>query len=161
VASACSSFSAASSPGGSVIEVGPGKVGQMAPGFRLVDLKGNTVSLADYRGRPVIVNFWASWCIPCQQEFPLFVGARKAHADKGLEVLGVIYQDSPGDAQRFMNDHGASWPGLIDPAGKAASAYGVLGIPTSFYIDRSGRLQAISYGPPSQETLDGYLAKIL
>jgi cytochrome c biogenesis protein CcmG/thiol:disulfide interchange protein DsbE len=160
----CVSFSASAggSPGASTIVVGGGRVAvdQPAPGFSLTDLQGRTVRLADYAGRPVILNFWASWCIPCQTEFPMYLAARAAHAAQGLEVLGVIYKDVTTDAARFMTAHGATWPGLVDPDGAVARAYGVLGIPTTFFIDRSGVVRAVSYGPPPQQILDQDIARI-
>ncbi len=165
LAASCGNLAAnggGSSPGASVIEVTGHGVNQPAPPFTLKDLQGRTVSLADYRGRPVLVNFWASWCGPCQQEFPQFVAARTAHAAQGLEVLGVIYKDSTDAALRFMKDHGAEWPGLVDPGGSVATAYGVnIGIPVTFFIDRAGIVRAVSYGPPPQEALDADLARIL
>jgi cytochrome c biogenesis protein CcmG/thiol:disulfide interchange protein DsbE len=150
------------SPGASTIVVGGGRVvvDGAAPGFSLTDLQGRAVRLADYAGRPVILNFWASWCIPCQAEFPMYLAARTARAAGGLEVLGVIYKDVTSDAARFMSDHGATWPALVDPDGAVARAYGVLGIPTTFFIDRSGVVRAVSYGPPPQQILDQDLAKI-
>ena len=152
---------AGASPGSSVIEVTGHGVNQPAAGFTLKDLQGRPVSLADYRGRPVIVNFWASWCIPCQTEFPQFVAERTAHAAQGLEVLGVIFKDSTDAAAGYMKAHGAEWPALVDADGSVARTYGVLGIPQTFFVDRSGVLRAVSYGPPPQDALDADLAKIL
>ncbi|MDQ3871233.1 MAG: TlpA family protein disulfide reductase [Chloroflexota bacterium] len=132
-----------------------------APDFSLSDLDGRPTRLADYRGRPVIVNFWASWCVPCRTEFELFRDARTAHGGERLEILGVIYQDSPEAARRFVAQRHAAWPALVDPGGAVAAAYGVLGIPISFYLDRDGIVRAVSYGPPPSNVLDEQLDKIL
>src|SRR5262249_1018515 len=83
-----------------------------------------------YRGRPVIVNFWASWCIPCRDEFPQFVAARAEHAADGLEILGVVHQDGADTASAFARDHDAGWPMLMDTADAAWQAYRVLGVPS-------------------------------
>jgi cytochrome c biogenesis protein CcmG/thiol:disulfide interchange protein DsbE len=136
-------------------------VGKPAPTVDLQALDGSRVSLAALRGRPVIVNFWASWCIPCKAEFPLFVTARAAHRTDGLEILGVIHDDSADAARSFMRAEGATWPALIDHGDAVARAYGVNALPISFYVDRGGLVRAVSYGPPPSGALDDQLSKIL
>ncbi len=146
----------------SVIVVGAGGLdGHPAPAFRLQDLQGQTVDLASFAGRPVVVNFWASWCIPCQQEFPLYRQALGQYAAQGLEVLGIIYDDTPDRARAFMRREDATWPALIDPEGAAARAYRVAAIPTSFFVDRHGVIRAASYGPPPADALASYLRQIV
>jgi cytochrome c biogenesis protein CcmG/thiol:disulfide interchange protein DsbE len=133
-----------------------------APAISLPTLDGSgTVNLSDYAGRPVIVNFWASWCVPCRQEFPLFKEARTEHAADGLEILGVVHLDSADSAQQFATDQGATWPLLMDADNTAWRAYGQLLVPTTYYIDRDGIVRAVSYGPPPSGTLEEQLAKIL
>ena len=133
-----------------------------APAISLPSLDGSgTFNLSDYKGRPVIVNFWASWCVPCRQEFPLFKEARTEHAAEGLEILGVVHADSADSAQRFATDQGATWPLLMDANDAAWQAYDMSVMPTSFYIDREGIVRAVSYGPPPSGTLEEQLAKIL
>jgi cytochrome c biogenesis protein CcmG/thiol:disulfide interchange protein DsbE len=134
---------------------------QPAPPIELLDLDGRTVRLADYAGRPVIVNFWATWCEPCKVEFPLFRAARQAHARAGLEILGVIHDDGPRAAAEFAAARDARWPLLQDPDDAAYTAYGVVGLPTTFYVDRGGIVRAASFGPPPSGVLDDQLEKIL
>ena len=143
-----------------VVERSP-LIGQPAPDFALGTLDGRTVSLADYRGRPVIVNFWASWCVPCRDEFPLLRDARERHAAAGLEVLGIIHDDGPEAARAFAASYGADWPLLQDPDDAAWTDYGGVFLPITFYVDRGGIVRAVSYGPPPTGVLEEQIAKIL
>lgn len=136
-------------------------IGQPAPDFRLATLAGGQLALSDFRGRPVIVNFWASWCDPCREEFPLLKAARARYAGEGLEILGVIHDDGAEAASAFAESTDARWPMLLDEHDEAWRAYNGLFLPISFYIDRTGVVQAVSYGPPPAGVLDGQIAKIL
>ena len=137
-------------------------IGKPAPPLSLPALDGSgTVSLADYAGRPLIVNFWASDCPPCRQEFPLFRSARDEHAAEGLEIIGVAHDDSFGAARQFAQEENANWKLAFDSDDSAWQAYGGVLLPTSFYIDRAGIVRAVSYGPPPAGTLEAQLAKIL
>ena len=146
---------------GLVIIGGSPLVGQPAPHFTLQSLDGGTVSLADYRGRPVVVNFWASWCVPCRDEFPLLRDARAQHAGTGLEVLGIIHDDGPQAARAFAASYDADWPLLLDQDDAAWNAYRGLAVPVTFFIDRDGIIQAVSFGPPPPAVMQERLAKIL
>ena len=157
----CGAIAGGGGPRSSPIVLGGGGLdGQHPPAFRLTDLSGVTVSLSDYAGRPLVINFWASWCIPCQQEFPLYRMARAQYASRGLEVLGIVYQDTADDARRFMAKEDATWPTLLDPFGATARAYRVTAIPTTFFVNRSGVIIAASYGPPPADALADYLRQI-
>lgn len=138
-------------PSSSTTTVGAA-TGQAAPLFESTDLQGRPVRLADDRGHPVLLNFWASWCQPCRQEFPLFAQLRADRPD--VIVLGVVFQDSDGNARQFMSDHRATWSGVRDPLGQIAGAYGVHpkpGIPQTFLVDRSGHLVDRHLGPFANE----------
>ncbi|MDP8904369.1 MAG: TlpA family protein disulfide reductase [Chloroflexota bacterium] len=132
-----------------------------APSFALPALDAGTVRLEDYRGRPLVINFWASYCIPCAEEFRLLRAARERYASEGLEVLGIIHDDGPAAARRFAQAHGAQWPLLLDPDNEAWRTYHGVLLPITYYVDRQGIVRAVSYGAPPEGTLEGQLAKIL
>ena len=112
-------------------------VGRAAPDFALRGLDGEMVKLADLRGKPVVINFWATWCQPCIAEHPVLQAGAKQY-DGSVEFLGVIYQDEPEKIQDFIDRRGAWGPSLVDDAGTVAIAYGVYGAPETFFIDRNG-----------------------
>jgi len=143
------------------VPAGSTTVGAAAPDFSLADLDGNPVHLADLRGRPVVLNFWASWCGPCVEEFPLLREAAARHADDGLAVIGIVYQDRSEAARDFMVRHGATWPAAMDPGERVASAYGILGPPETFFIGRDGTIVARQFGQFSAASLDEKLAAII
>jgi cytochrome c biogenesis protein CcmG/thiol:disulfide interchange protein DsbE len=140
---------------------GVARIGDPAPGFVLNDLDGNPVRLADLRGRPVIVNFWASWCIPCVEEFPVLAKAAKAHQGEGLAVVGIVYRDQSDPAREFMDRMAATWPALMDPGDTVASRFGVIGAPDTFFIDRDGTLVSRQIGQLTAADMQRGLARIL
>lgn len=141
--------------------VSPTAVGSLAPDFALADLDGNPIRLADLRGRPVVINFWASWCAPCVEEFPLLREAADRHAGNGLVVIGIVYQDRSEAARDFMARNGATWAAAMDPGERVAAAYGILGPPETFFIGRDGRIAARQFGLFSATSLDDKLAAII
>jgi cytochrome c biogenesis protein CcmG, thiol:disulfide interchange protein DsbE len=139
----------------------PALVGTIAPDFTVADLDGNPIRLADLRGRPVVVNFWASWCGPCVEEFPLLADAAKRHGAGGLAIVGIVYQDRSEAARTFMLRNGASWPAAMDPGERVAAAYGILAPPETFFIGRDGTIVARHIGQLSANTLADELASII
>ena len=139
----------------------PAAVGSIAPDFSLADLDGNPIHLADLRGRPVIVNFWASWCGPCVEEFPLLRDAVAEHGDDGLAVIGIVFDDRSEAARGFMRRNEATWPAAMDPGQRVADAYGILSVPETFFIGRDGTVVARQIGQFSAPSLDEKLAAIM
>jgi cytochrome c biogenesis protein CcmG, thiol:disulfide interchange protein DsbE len=137
------------------------KVGQPAPAITATALDGTRVDLYSLKGRPVVVNFWASWCVPCREEFPLFEEklAELGPTD-GLEILGVLYKDEPEMALRFLSDFGQAWPTVADPDSIVAAAYRVVAPPQTYFIDADGVVQAIHIGQVDAEDFDAQYAKI-
>jgi len=136
--------------------------GKQAPAFTLVDLAGKKVSLSDYKGRPVVVNFWATWCAPCKVEMPWFEEFQMKYAPKGLAILGIAEDDAGKDAiAKSAKKLGVSYPILLTD-GKVAPRYGGVDyLPTSFYVDRSGIVQEETAGLGSKDEIEANIAKIV
>jgi peroxiredoxin len=133
-----------------------------APAFRLKRLSGaGTVSLAALRGKAVVLNFWASDCIPCKQEMPRLQRAATRWAAKGVAVVGIDVVDSRRAAQAFARKHGVTYAIGYDPLGDTAGPYGVLATPTTFFVDRRGRIVKRILGPVSEADLDAQIGHAL
>ena len=119
---------------------------------------GGERTLADYRGRIVVLNFWASWCDPCRAEARLLEQAQHKLASSGT-VLGVTYRDTTPDSLAFVHQYGLTYPSLRDVDGKLAESYGTKALPETFVIDRNSRIVSISRGEVSQAFLDRAIAR--
>jgi len=119
----------------------PPKIGGPAPTFSVkrVDTDG-TLDLASLRGKPVVLNFWASWCVPCKGEAKLLESAWQQYRSRGVVFVGVDYHDVASDARTFLEHHGVTYPTVQDGSGKIADRYGVSAVPETYFIDRRGRL---------------------
>jgi peroxiredoxin len=137
----------------------PGEVGQPAPAFEAETPAGQPVSLADYRGRVVLVNFWATWCAPCRAEMPEIEAAYQAHRGRGFEVVAINVQESAAEVQPFMAELGLSFPTLLDQDGAITRSYLARALPTTFLVDRSGVVRFTRLGPVTREMLEEQLAK--
>jgi cytochrome c biogenesis protein CcmG/thiol:disulfide interchange protein DsbE len=129
-------------------------LGRPAAPFSLALFDGGRFQLAEQRDRVVVVNFWASWCVPCRGEAPVLEAAWRAHRDRGVVIVGVNVQDSEPAARAFIEEFGLTFPNGPDPGGRIAIDYGVYGIPETFVIGRDGLIAYKHVGviaPPALE----------
>ena len=131
--------------------------GRYAPDFALTDLNGETVRLSDWRGQVVLLNFWASWCVPCRQEMPLLQATHEAYAGDGLVVLAVNMGEERRRVEGFAADLAVTFPVLADEETTVGTLYRVRGAPTTYFIDREGVIRQRCVGPLTS----GMLAAIL
>jgi cytochrome c biogenesis protein CcmG/thiol:disulfide interchange protein DsbE len=137
-------------------------LGEAAPASPLPRLEGGgSGSLADYRGRWVLVNFWASWCIPCREEAPALESFQRRHGGAGFTVLGIDSRDLSGDGKAFVERYGLSYPQLRDGDGATAHDFGTTGVPENYLVDPRGKVRLLVRGPVSEEYLDGEVAPLL
>jgi thiol-disulfide isomerase/thioredoxin len=144
------------------------KEGELAPEINLKSMTGDQITLSKLEGRPVVVNFWATWCGPCREEFPALVRAYRKYQDKGLVILGVNFQDEASDegVLTFMRNSLVNFPIVRDTGERVGRMYNVRGLPTSFFVDKQGIIRDIVVGSvagyPREDTfLEEELAKIL
>jgi cytochrome c biogenesis protein CcmG/thiol:disulfide interchange protein DsbE len=134
--------------------------GQPAPAFAGTTLDGDALALADLRGRPVIVNFWGPSCVPCRDEFPLFLAKLAEHEADGLAIVGILMFDPPAPARDFVADFGATWPTIDDPDGTIRTAYRAVARPQSYFIDRDGILRELQIGELTDTDFERLYASI-
>lgn len=136
-------------------------IGRLAPPVVTISMDGETINLAAYRGRPVILNFWASWCFECIEEHRVLTEAHERYGER-LVIVGVLYQDTVADARGFLARYGdGGWPNLLDADGRLAIDYGVTGVPESFFIDAAGVVRYKQYGAVTPAVLDEQLPPLL
>lgn len=138
------------------------QVGQAAPNFTLIDLDGNTHTLESVQGRPVIVNFWATWCAPCRVEMPEFEEAFADYAEDDLVILAVNREESAETVEAFfVQEMDLSFTPLLDSNADVAERYGVFNMPTTYFVDQDGIVSDVHRGPVARVQLDEYLSKII
>ena len=140
-------------------------IDEPAPDFALTNLDGETVRLSDFRGKTVVLNFWASWCPPCREEMPDFQELWDERGEGGSDdlvmlALDFLVQDTMADARKFVEGNGFTFPVLFDTAdGAVADRYRVRGLPATFFIDREGVVRSVNYGPVFGNLLPDGVAK--
>lgn len=137
----------------------PPVVGEPMPSFTLFDTNGKEISLIDYLGTPVVINTWASWCKPCENEMPLLNRA-SADLDGKVVFLGINMGEDKASVMQFGKDLGLQFTLLLDPKETIADRFAISGYPTTYFVDAVGTLQAIRMGELSPEMLDAYLKMI-
>lgn len=135
-------------------------IGKPAPTFALKEVgTGRVLDLAALKGKPVVLNFWATWCGPCWEEHPVLVASARM-LQPNVQFLGVVFQDEEQKILGFLQQRGSSYPTVVDQEGKTAIAYGVGGIPETYFIDANGVIAAKFTGPMSTDILQANLRKV-
>ncbi|MBI5511121.1 MAG: redoxin family protein [Deltaproteobacteria bacterium] len=134
--------------------------GKAAPECTLRAIGGESRALSSFRGRPVVLNFWASWCVPCEAEHLLLQDAARAYGER-VQFLGVVYQDEEENARRYLAQKTSTYPQMMDPASRCAIDYGVAGVPETFFIDAAGTVAAKEVGPVNPAGLSRTLGQML
>jgi peroxiredoxin len=136
-------------------------VGTQAEDFSLIDLEGKSQSLSQYRGKIVLVNFWATWCKPCTTEMPAMQTSFDKLRDKGFVVLAINELEDDAKVREHLKQYGHTFPVLMDRDNKVANQFGVFGLPVSVFIDQEGRVQEyIKGGLLTEQKIDDVVAKI-
>jgi len=137
------------------------QAGKPAPDFQFQSPDGQATSLGDLRGKPVLINFWASWCVPCRHEMPYIQQVYDEWQTKGMVLLAINIGESSSKVKGFLQSHGFSLPVLLDAEGEVAGQYGIQAIPTSFFIDRDGIIQDMKVGAfQSTAEIESSLSKL-
>lgn len=126
-----------------------------APQFRLENMyeAADSISLAEYGGRVVVLNYWASWCAPCMEEHPYLVNLTERYDPADVVLLGVLYQDVPENGRAFMDRFGGDWPSVVDYGSRTAIPYGVYGVPETFIVTPDGTIAYKVVGPLTPATV--------
>lgn len=146
-------------PLGAVVTPSP-LLGKAAPALSGRELDGGTFNLSQHRGQIVVVNFWASWCVPCVKEAPELSAFAWRERHRGVILIGVVFNDTLSSARSFEHRYGSLYPSLTDPGGAMANSYGVSGPPTTFVIDRHGRVAITLLGPASAKQLLNAVSRV-
>jgi cytochrome c biogenesis protein CcmG, thiol:disulfide interchange protein DsbE len=134
-------------------------IGKPAPPFTLTPTGGGpAVTLDAFRGRAVVVNFWATWCVPCYEEHPALQQAARTMG-KDVQFVGVIYEDEDAKVQAFLKQQGSAYPHFMDDGGKAAIAYGVYGVPETYFISPDGVVVDKYVGPLNPSALSALIER--
>ena len=137
-------------------------VGNAAPDFQLQNLDGQSITLSDLKGKPVLINFWATWCGPCVSEMPYIQEIHEEWSGKGLAMLAVNVGDSPSEVEHFLQNHNLSLPVLLDTKKVVAQKYNIRAFPTTFFLDKDGIIQVKVIGAfPNKAAIESRLNEIM
>ena len=133
----------------------------LAPQFTMPLFGGGTFSLAEQRGKVVVVNFWASWCVPCRQEAPILENTWRKYKDRGVVFVGVDYVDTEKEAMAFIQEFGVTYPNGPDIGTETSRAYRIQGIPETYFVGKDGQLYGNHIGPIDAPTLAAKIEEVL
>ena len=143
-----------------VITATPMTAGNIAPPVTLTGLNGKVYRLQDLHGKDVILNFWATWCPPCKQEMPLLETTNNQMKDRGIVVIGINDKEPIEEITPFIQNMGITFPIWLDPTERSFQDYQIVGLPTTYFIDRQGRLVDENIGPLNPAKMTDYLNKL-
>lgn len=139
------------------------KEGNKAPDFELIDLEGNPIKLSDFKGTPVLLNFWASWCGPCKAEMPHMEKLYKDKKDDSFEILAVnatTSEKNRNNVDKFIDEYQLTFPIPLDEKGSVSHQYDIIGYPTSYLIDSDGIIRSKVLGPLDEERLEKEIKRL-
>jgi peroxiredoxin len=136
------------------------EIGDEAPNFILTDINGNNVQLSDYKGKGVFLNFWGTWCKPCEKEMPYMNNQYKVYKEQGVEILAVNVGETKLAVEKFVKKYDLQFPTLLDNDGQVLEAYGVNPLPTTFLINKDGKIIEKITASLSEKTIKSYMEKI-
>lgn len=133
----------------------------LAPDFAVTDMEGRRLALADFKGKVVLVDFWATWCEPCREEIPALVSLQSRYGPQGLQIVGISLDDDPAPVKEFRERYRMNYPVALGSASLAERFGGILGLPVAFLIDRNGRIRAKHAGPTSPAAFEKEILDLL
>ena len=132
-----------------------------APDFELITFDGETVRLSDFRGSIVVINFWASWAVPCREEAPILQRIWEAYQDRGVVFIGIAYADNQRASQAFIEEFGVTYLNGPDTGTQISERYQITGVPETFVVDQDGNIAEVIIGPTTEEQLRAIIARLL
>jgi len=147
--------------GGGGQPVGRVLPGQAAPDFALSLLDGSALALSDMRGQVVVVNFWATWCPPCEEELPDLQAVWTEYREQGVTLVGIAFQEDEREAREMASRFGLTYPLGLDTGDRTATAYGITGVPETFVVDGTGQVAYVHVGPVTAGQLKEELDSLL
>ncbi len=136
-------------------------IGSKAPDFSLVDLSGQKVELKDFKGKGVLVNFWATWCYPCREEMDDLKASYDKFRDKGIVIIGINIKESKDIVKKMTDSFNITYPILLDSDGKISEAYNIFGVPSSFFIDNDGTIRDVVLGEMTEDMIVEKIDKLV